>query len=155
MRSKRALWALLALAVTLVLLTAGCAKRTPLADAASAGIDVWVRLETEEGESVTGVLVSLDARAIVVDTRHTLSDDVRVRDRAGRRGLYSGTERLPGEVVEVESGEAGRTAVVRRTFRALEIESATFHEGSGQRSLANILSHILGPIVGGTLGLII
>jgi len=144
----------LAVCTALALLSAGCAKNTPLADVGASGADIYVLLRTTDGESITGTLVSLDARAMVVETRQAVAGDTMVRERDGVSALYSGVDRLPGEVVDVESSPGGRVAVLHRTFRAVEIESATFHEARGQRSLAKLLSHIVGPVVGGTLGFI-
>ena len=55
--------------------------------------------------------------------------------------------------VDAEDGE--RVAVVHRTFRVVDIDSATFHESGGERSLSSIVSLLLGPAIGGTLAFIL
>ena len=132
----------------------GCAKHVPLSELGESGAVVWVRLATSDDENVVGQLVSLDAVSMTVAVRHELGGDVRVRER-GERALYSGTERLPGEFIRVEREEGRRVAVVHRTFRAIEVASATFHESSGERSLAAMVSLLLGPVVGAALGFIL
>jgi hypothetical protein len=92
---------------------------------------------------------------MVVATRHRLTGDVRVRDRGGEEALYDGADRMPGELMRVEREEDRRYAVVRRSFRALQIETATFHESAGERSLASIISHLFGPVTGAALGLVL
>lgn len=136
------------------LFVTGCAKHVPLSELGESGAVVWVRLTTSDDEDVVGQLVSLDAVSMTVAVRHELGGDVRVRER-GERALYSGTERVPGEFVRVEQEEGRRVAVVRRTFRAIDVASATFHESSGERSLASIVSLLLGPVVGAALGFIL
>jgi hypothetical protein len=116
---------------------------------------VWVRLTTSDDERVTGQVVSLDAGSMVVAARYELGGDIRVRERDGDSALYSGTERVPGQFVGVESEEQRRVAIVHRTFPAIDIATATFHESRGERSLAFIISLLLGPAVGGALGLVL
>ena len=125
-----------------------------MSELGDSGAVVWVRLTTSDSESVVGQVVSLDAGSMVVAVRHLLGGDLRVRDRGGE-ALYSGTERVPGELVSVNREEGGRVAVVHRTFRAVDIDRATFHESKGERSLASIVSLLFGPVVGGTLGLVL
>jgi hypothetical protein len=137
------------------LAAAGCARTVSLAEIGSTGAPVWVRLSISDGEELVGQVVSLDAVTMVVATRHRLVGDVRVRTRGGEEALYDGAERMPGEVARIEREEDRRYAVVHRTFRALEIESATFHESGGERSLASIISHLLGPVVGAALGFVL
>jgi hypothetical protein len=134
---------------------AGCARTVSLADVGSSGPPIWVRLTTTDAETVTGQLVSLDAGGIVVSERHRLVGDVRVRELGGEQALYSGVDRLPGELAAVETDADGRFAVVHRAFRAVDVSSASFHEGGGERSLATILSLLLGPVVGGALGFVL
>lgn len=133
----------------------GCARHVSLAELGTSGAVVGVRLTTSEGEQVSGRVISLDAGSMVVAVRHAIAGDVRVRERGGERTLYSGTERVPGRLVRVDTDEGVRTAVVHRTIRAVDIASATFHESRGERSLSSIVSLLLGPIVGGTLGLVL
>ena len=135
--------------------TCGCARHVPLAELGTSGAVVGVRLTTSDGEQVTGRIISLDAGSVVVAVRHVLAGDVRVRGRDDERALYSGTERVPGRFVRVDTDEGGRTAVVHRTFRSVNIASATFHESSGERSLSAIVSLLLGPVVGGALGFLL
>jgi hypothetical protein len=137
------------------LAAAGCARTVSLAEIGSTGAPVWVRLSTSDGEEVVGHVVSLDAGTMVVATRHRLAGDVRVRTRGGEEALYDGADRMPGEVARVEREEDRRYAVVHRKFRALDIENATFHESGGERSLASIVSHLLGPVVGAALGFLL
>ena len=133
----------------------GCARHVSLAELGTSGAVVGVRLTTSEGEQVSGRVISLDAGSMVVAVRHAITGDVRVRELGGERTLYSGAERVPGQFVRVDTDEGARTAVVHRTFRAVDIASATFHESKGERSLSSIVSLLLGPIVGGTLGLVL
>jgi hypothetical protein len=149
----RAAIALFLVAVVCLYLV-GCARQAPLSDLEESGAVVWVRLTTSEDERVVGQLVSLDAASMTVAVRHELGDDVRVRER-GERALYSGTERLPGDFVRVERDEGRPVAVVHRTFLAGDVATATFHESSGERSLASIISLLLGPVVGAALGLVL
>jgi hypothetical protein len=137
------------------LAAAGCASTVSLAEIGSSGAPVWVRLTTTEGETITGHVISLDAGTMVVATRHRLVGDLRVRDRGGQEALWDGAERMPGELARVEREEDRRYAVVHRKFRAIEIETSTFHESGGERSLASIISHLLGPIVGAALGFVL
>lgn len=137
------------------LLTGGCARQVSLADLGSSGAVVWVRLTTSDEERVEGEMVSLDAGSMVVLVKHELRGDVRVRERDGASTVYSGTERLPGEFVRIESSEDRRVAVVQRTFRASTIATATFHENKGERSLGSIVSLLLGPVVGGVLAFVL
>ena len=133
----------------------GCARHTALADLGSSGAVVWVRLTTTGGEEATGLIVSLDAGSMVVAVRYELRGDIRVRDRDGSSAVYAGAERLPGRFVGVESGDERRVAVVHRTFRAADIATATFHGSKGERSLASIVSLLLGPVVGAALGFVL
>ncbi|MCK4511772.1 hypothetical protein KAW64_08540 [bacterium] len=133
----------------------GCARHVPLAELGTSGAVVGVRLTTSDGEQVTGRVISLDAGSMVVGVRHVIAGDVRVRGRGDERELYSGTERVPGRFVRVDTDEGERTAVVYRTFRAVDITSATFHQSSGERSLSSIVSLLLGPVVGGALGFVL
>jgi hypothetical protein len=115
---------------------------------------VWVRVTTSSDETLVGQLVSLDAVSMTVAVRHDLGGDVRVRER-GERALYYGTERLPGELVDVERDGSRSVAVVHRTFRAIDIATATFHESGGERSLAFVVSLLLGPVIGAALGFVL
>ena len=133
----------------------GCARHVPLAELGTSGAVVGVRLTTSDGEQTTGRVVSLDAGSMVVAVRHVIAGDVRVRGRGDERELYSGTERVPGRFVRVDTDEGERVAVVHRTFQTVDIVSATFHESKGERSLSSILSHLLGPAVGATLGFVL
>ena len=135
------------------LVACGCARHVSLAELGPSGAVVWVRLTTSDGEQVTGRVISLDAGSMVVGVRHAIEGDVRVRERGGDRALYSGTERVPGRFVRIDTDEGGRVAVVHRMFPAVDIASATFHESRGERSLSSIVSLLLGPIIGGALGL--
>ena len=137
------------------LVACGCARRVSLAELGPSGAVVGVRLTTSDGEQISGRVISLDAGSMVVAVRHAIAGDVRVRERGGERTLYSGTERVPGRFVRVDTEEDRRTAVVHRTFRAVDIASATFHESKGERSLSSIVSLLLGPVVGGGLGLVL
>ena len=137
------------------LAASGCARHVSLAELGPSGATVGVRLTTSDGEQVTGRVVSLDAGSMVVAVRHVIEGDVRVRERGGDQALYSGTERVPGRFVRVETDEGERVAVVQRTFQAVDIASATFHESRGERSLSSILSHFLGPAIGATLGFVL
>ena len=137
------------------LVACGCARQVPLAELGPSGAVVWVRLATADGEQVTGRVISLDAGAVVVALRHAIEGDVRVRERGGDQALYSGTERLPGRFVRIDTDEGERVAVVHRTFRVVDIASATFHESGGERSLSSIVSLLLGPAVGGALAFIL
>jgi hypothetical protein len=134
------------------LVACGCARHVALAELGASGAAVGVRLTTSDGEQITGRVISLDAGSMVVAVRHAIAGDVRVRERSGERALYSGTERVPGRFVRVDTEEGVRTAVVHRTLRAVDITSATFHESKGERSLSSIVSLLLGPLVGGALG---
>jgi len=154
-RVSRAASTLLLACAIAAALASGCARQTPLAEVGAEGVEVWVRLTTTGGEKVTATLVSLDAGSIVVETRHRLQGDVRVRERGGEPALYNGVDRMPGDLVRVDTSDGARYAVVHRAFRALEVESATFHDSRGQRSLAGILSHLIGPVVGGALAAIL
>ena len=133
----------------------GCARQVPLAELGSSGAVVWVRLETSDGEQVTGQVVSLDAGSMVVALRHAIEGDVRVRERGDERALYSGTERMPGQFVRIDTDDGERAAVVHRTFPAVDVVSATFHGSRGERSLSSIVSLLLGPAIGGTLAFIL
>ena len=137
------------------LVACGCARHVSLAELGPSGAVVWVRLTTSDGEQVTGRVISLDAGSMVVGVRHAIRGDVRVRERGGDRALYSGTERVPGRLVRVDTNEAGRMAVVHRTFQAVDIASATFHESKGERSLSSIVSLLLGPAIGAALGFVL
>lgn len=137
------------------IVSCGCARHVSLAELGSSGAVVWVRLTTSDDERVTGQVVSLDAGSMVVAARYELGGDIRVRERDGDSALYSGTERVPGQFVGVESEEQRRVAIVHRTFPAIDIATATFHESRGERSLAFIISLLLGPAVGGALGLVL
>ena len=137
------------------LVACGCARNVPLAELGASGAVVWVRLATSDGEEVTGRVVSLDAGSMVIALRHVIEGDVRVRERGGDQALYSGTEQLPGRFVRIDTDDGGRVAVVHRTFQVVDIASATFHESGRERSLASIVSLLLGPAVGGALAFIL
>jgi hypothetical protein len=137
------------------LVACGCARHVSLAELGPSGAVVWVRLTTSDGEQVPGRVISLDAGSMVVAVQHAIDGDVRVRERGGDQALYSGTERVPGRFVSVDTDEGGRVAVVHRTFRALDIASARFHESRGERSLSSIVSLLLGPAIGGALGFVL
>ncbi len=137
------------------LVACGCARQVPLTELGPSGAVVWVRLATSDGEEVTGRVVSLDAGSMVIALRHAIEGDVQVRERGGDQALYSGTERLPGRFVRIDTDEGERVAVVHRTFHVVDIASATFHESGGERSLSSILSLLLGPAVGGALAFIL
>jgi len=125
-----------------------------MSELGESGAVVWTRLTTSDGEDVVGQLVSLDAGSMVVAIRHELGGEVRVRER-GEKALYSGAERVPGEFIRVDREEGLRVAVVHRTFRAIDIDTATFHESSGERSLASIVSLLLGPAIGVAFGVVL
>lgn len=137
------------------LAASGCARHVSLAELGASGATVGVRLTVSDGEQVTGQVVSLDAVSMVVAVRHAIEGDIRVRERGGDQALYSGTERVPGRFVRVDTDDGERVAVVHRTFQTIDIVSASFHETRGERSLSSILSHLLGPAVGGTLGFVL
>lgn len=154
-RSGRAdAWAVLACAA-LALASFGCARRTSMAELGTSGDVVWARVSTADGEQVTGELVSLDAARLVVALRYQVKGDVSVRGTGDDARLFAGTAEVPGKLVSVERGESGRVALVHRTFRAADVDSATFHQDSGTRSLGSIVSTFLGPVVGGALALAI
>ena len=146
--------ALLAL-VCAGLVACGCARQVPLTELDQSGAVVWVRLATSDGEQVTGRIVSLDAGSMVIALSHAVEGDVRVRERGDDKALYSGTERLPGRFVRVDTEDGERVAVVHRTFQVVDIDSATFHESGGERSLSSIVSLLLGPAIGGALAFIL
>ena len=137
------------------LVACGCARHVSLAELGSSGAVVGVRLTTSDGEQITGRVISLDAGSMVVAVRHAIAGDIRVRERSDERVLYSGTEPVPGRLVRVDANEGGRTAVVHRTFRAVDIASASFHASKGERSLSSIVSLLLGPVIGATLGFVL
>ena len=137
------------------LVACGCARQVPLTELGPSGAVVWVRLSTSDGEQVTGRIVSLDAGSMVIALRHVIEGDVRVRERGGDKALYSGTERLPGRFVRIDTDEGERVAVVHRTFQVVDVTSATFHESGGERSLSSIVSLLLGPAIGGALAFIL
>ncbi|MCK4510137.1 hypothetical protein KAW64_00270 [bacterium] len=141
--------------VCAALVACGCARQVPLTELGPSGAVVWVRLATSGGEQVTGCVVSLDAGSMVVALRHTIEGDVRVRERGGDKALYSGTERLPGRFVRIDTDEGERVAVVHRTFQVVDIASATFHGSAGERSLSSIVSLLLGPAIGGALAFVL
>jgi len=137
------------------LVACGCARQVPLTELGPSGAVVWVRLATSDGEQLTGQVVSLDAGSMVIALRHALEGDVRVRERDGDKVLYSGTERLPGRFMRVDTDDGERVAVVHRTFQVVDVASATFHESGGERSLSSIVSLLLGPAIGGALAFIL
>lgn len=145
----------LAMALAIVGTLAGCSRHVPLSDVGPSGADVWARVTTSGGELVTGRLVSLTAGGVVVAQEYPVVGDYRLSDRGGERALYAGTERVPGELVRIGTRDGVRYAVVHRRFKALDVESATFHGSRGERSLASILSLIIGPVVGGALALVL
>ncbi|MBN2564081.1 MAG: hypothetical protein JXB46_00060 [Candidatus Eisenbacteria bacterium] len=132
----------------------GCARRVPIEDLEGSGADVWTRIVTKDGEELTGRLLSLDGWSITVELLYPIEGDVHLRTRIGRTELVSGATQIPGEMVDVTTGEDGRVAVVHRTLRTLEVASASFHESSGEQSLKSIVSLFLGPAVGGLAGLL-
>lgn len=137
------------------LVACGCARQVPLTELGPSGAVVWVRLATSDGGQLTGQVVSLDAGSMVIALRHALEGDVRVRERDGDKALYSGTERLPGRFMRIDTDDGERVAVVHRTFQVVDIASATFHESGGERSLSSIVSLLLGPAIGGALAFIL
>jgi len=137
------------------LVACGCARQVPLTELGPSGAVVWVRLATSDGEQLTGQVVSLDAGSMVIALRHALEGDVRVRERDGDKALYSGTERLPGRFMRIDTDDGERVAVVHRTFQVVDVASATFHESGGERSLSSIVSLLLGPAIGGALAFIL
>lgn len=148
------LWAVVA-CTALLLVAFGCARRTSMKDLGSSGATLWARVSTSEGEKVTGELVSLDAARLIVALRYDVKGDVRIRGTGDAARLFSGTSEVAGELVAVTREEGGRVALVHRTFRAADIESVTFHQDGGSRSLGSIVSTLLGPVVGGALALAI
>lgn len=137
------------------LVACGCARQVPLTELGPSGAVVWVRLATSDGEQLTGQVVSLDAGSMVIALRHAFEGDVRVRERDGDKALYSGTERLPGRFMRIDTDDGERVAVVHRTFQVVDVASATFHESGGERSLSSIVSLLLGPAIGGALAFIL
>ncbi|MFH1689838.1 MAG: hypothetical protein ABIE42_06315 [Candidatus Eisenbacteria bacterium] len=154
-RRRAAPAAALLVFVCACLVTCGCARHVSLAELGPSEAVVWVMLTTSDDERIIGQVVSLDAGSMVVAVRHELGGEVRVRERDGDSALYSGTERVPGRFVGVDSEEQRRVAVVHRTFRAVDILTATFHESRAERSLASIVSLLLGPAIGGALGFVL
>jgi hypothetical protein len=132
----------------------GCARRASIGELESSDAEIWTRVVTTDGEVLTGRLLSLTASAVAIELRYPLENEVRVRTRVGRQELVSGTEVVKGELADVVTEEDGRVALVRRSLRAVEVESATFHESRGEQSLRSIISMLLGPAVGGLAGLL-
>ena len=133
---------------------AGCARRVPLSELGGSGASIWTRIVIEDGEELTGRLVSLDASGIVLELIYPIEGEVRLSTRLGETELFSGTQKVEGELVEVTEGDDGRDAVVRRRIRTSRVASATFHESSGEQSLRAIVSMLLGPTVGGLAAVI-
>jgi hypothetical protein len=136
------------------LVLAGCSRRVPIGEIGTSGTAVWTRIVTEDGERLRGRLVSLDASEIVIEIAYPIEGDVRLSTRAGKTELYSGPERVEGELVGVIEGDEGREALVHRRCRTIDVESASFYESKGEQSLRTIVSLFLGPAVGGLAGLI-
>lgn len=147
-RSRLALVLLLVVSAAL----AGCARRTPVSDLSGAGSDVHVRLTTETGETLTGILVSLDASELVARIEYAVEGDIRLRGYGADAELFFEDEKAPGTLLAVERTEAGRVALVLRSFPTGEVASATFHVGEAERSLGSMVSMFLGPVVGGAAG---
>jgi len=154
-RSSVAVVALVLLVVCACLAVSGCARHVSLSELGASDAVVWVLLTTAENERIVGQVVSLDAGSMVVEVRHELGGNVSVRKRGDEDAVYNVTERLPGKFVRVDREDGNRLAVVHREFRAIDIDTATFHESSGERSLASIVSLLLGPVIGGALGFIL
>ena len=142
----------LALLVACAAAMSGCAGSVPLAEVGSSDAEVWVRVRTSAGEELTGELVSLDERALIVSLQYPVRGDVRVRGTGDDARLFAGTEPVEGDLDRVERADGGRTAFVHRTFRTADVASATFHEGAGVKSLRLIICLIIGPALGGRLG---
>lgn len=144
----------LALCVLAALLP-GCARRVPLTELGGSRAEVWARVTTVDGEEFTGRLFSLDASALVLEFEYDVTGEFRLSERGGTESLYDGTEKVHGELAGVETRDGVRVAVMRRRFSVRDLESATFHASRGERSLASILSLLVGPAVGGALGLLL
>lgn len=131
----------------------GCARRVSVGELEDSGATVWTRVVTVEGEVLTGRLLSLGASAVDIELRYPIEGDVRVRTRAGNSELLAGTEVVQGELTDVIREDDGRVALVRRSLRVADVESATFHESRGEQSLRSIISLLLGPTIGALAGL--
>ena len=137
------------------LLAGGCARHAPLEDMAAGGADVGVRATTFAGEELTGRLVSLTEETLVVEVAYEIVGDVKLAGVGEFRRVVVDGEEVPGTIADVERSGERKTALVVRTFPLNEVSRITFHESQGESSLATVVSHLLGPIIGIVLAALI
>jgi len=145
----------LCLLAALLFASAGCARRVPLNDLEGGDAEVHVRLVTDDGESYQGRLIALDAARTVIVLTYEIREDVRLRGYGDDAELLIGGERVSGDLVEVGRNDSGQYALVSRSFPTKEIASAAFYPREGERSLASILSMLVGPLIGLLAGFVI
>ena len=145
------------LAVAVVaLLTAGCARRVPVADLGDAGAHVGVVVVLESGESFSARLLSLSPDGMELETYHPIGGAVTLQGAGSDLRVERRGRQMPGELVSLERGEGGgRTAIVRRTVSLDDVSSVTFHRSGSEVSLGPVLSLFIGPLVGVLLALAI
>ena len=146
---------IVACALGAALLANGCTRQVPVGELSAAGTDVGVIVKMADGEELRGQLLSVTEREMVVVAYYVAGGVTEIEGFGeARRVVVDGT-RVPGDVVGVDRLDGARVARVRRVLRIQDIERATFHRSGQEASLAKILSFIIGPVVGATLGLVL
>jgi hypothetical protein len=131
----------------------GCARHVSLRDVGSTTSEIGVRLTTRDAEDLSGVLLALTDDAVSLEVHYEIRGRVSL-DGVGdsRRVVVDGVP-VPGEIVGVDRHDGSRTARVRRTLPLDEVAGMTFHRSRTEASTAPVVSHLLGPAVGGLLAL--
>lgn len=142
-------------AVGAALLAGGCSRHVPLSEISAQGADVGVIVRTVEGEELRGRLLSLTERELVIVARYVEGDGVEIEGYGEARRVIVDGARVAGEVIGLDRLDGARVASVRRVLRTQDVDRATFHRSGREVSLATILSFILGPVAGASLGLVL
>jgi len=124
---------ILTLSILACLLAGGCAHNA---------------LTTLAGEEFEATLVSLTEETIVVRVAYEIGGKVELEGVGESRRVVVDGEEVPGTISDVEREGERKTALVVRSFLLIELSEVTFHESQGESSLATVVSHLLGPLVG-------
>ncbi len=137
------------------ILFSGCARRVSLADVAEEGGNVGVVVTTGDGESHSGALVSMTEERLVVKVTYRLGARVSLAGVGESRRVLIDGEPVPGTLAGVDRENGERVARVTLVFALEDVARVTFHRSRTEARTAPIVSHLLGPIVGGLLSLLI
>ncbi len=145
---------LAAVLLLLSLAALGCARHVSLSDAGAESSEVGVRLTTHDAEELNGMLLALTDDAVSVVAFYEIGGQVALDGVGDSRRVVVDGATVPGQIVGVDRQDGRRVARVRRTLPLDEVARMTFHRTRTEVSTASIVSHLLGPAVGGLLALV-